>query len=66
MIDRPFLTFVAGNGSLGVAGITGRLTVKNPHSKGCIAKLGPNQALAKWGDGDGGLDLSLEIDCRSE
>ena len=63
-LDRPFATFIAGNGSLGVAGLTGHLTVKNPHKKGCTAKLGPGQRLAAWGTGDGGLDLSLAVDCQ--
>ena len=66
-IDRPVISFVAGNGSAGVAGLTGRLTVKTPHSAppglGCTAELGPGQRLAVWGEGDGGLDLSLAVDC---
>ena len=64
-MDRHFLSFVAGNGSLGVAGLTGLLTVKNQHPQGCTALLGPGQKLEKWGLGDAGLDLSLEVDCQS-
>lgn len=62
---RPFLSFVAGNGSAGVAGLTGCVTVINPrHPKACHAHL-PDQGLKPWGEGDGLLDLSLQVSCAS-
>eukprot|EP01047_Picozoa_sp_COSAG01_P033705 COSAG01_NODE_2492_length_7583_cov_4.761491_4_plen_1034_part_00 len=62
---RPFLKFVAQNGSAGVAGLTGRVTVINAHHpKACQAEL-PGQGLMPWGEGDGLLDLSLQINCAA-
>ena len=63
---RPFLSFVAGNGSVGVAGLTGRVSVRNPHHiAACDAAL-PGEGLQPWGAGNGLLDLSLEVDCARD
>jgi hypothetical protein len=38
----------------------------NPWLRGRVApRLGLGQRLKKWGTGDAGLDLSLEVDCRN-